>query len=376
MSKWRTLVVAVTCVFAGAAVQACASQDTASQANQPEPRNLPTFEVDSDWMKVPEQWKLGDASTFAIDSVGNVWLLHRPWTLPAEEAAMAAPPVMVFDSAGNFVKAWGGPGAGYEWPQREHGLHIDAQDFVWITGNNCPTNGLPRDPVSDDQVLKFAPDGSIVLQIGQSGDGTASNADTENVHRAADLWVHPPTNEVFVADGYGNDRVVVFDADTGVFKRMWGASGNVPVDNDSCEVINFDDPDGPGLQEFNIVHAIVVVSDGMVYVADRENRRVQVFSTDGTFVNEVIKTDTPFARGLALSADPAQQFLYVGNGDDIAIVERSTLEIVGAINVPGMTDGGHQITSDSEGNIYIAQRSGARPFGVQKLSFTGLSQAP
>ena len=372
MSKWRTLVVAATCVCAGAVVQACAPQDTASQANQPELRNLPTFEVESGWMKVPEQWKLGDASSFAIDSEGNVWLLHRPWTLSPGEAAMTALPVMVFDSSGNFVKSLGGPGAGYEWPQREHGIHIDSEDFVWITGNNCPSNGLPRDPVSDDQVLKFAPDGSIVLQIGQSGDGTASNADTENVHRAADLWVHSPTNEVFVADGYGNDRVVVFDADTGVFKRMWGASGNVPVDNDSCDVINFDTLDGPGLQEFNIVHAILVASDGMVYVADRENRRVQVFSTDGTFVDEVIKTDTPFARGLALSADPAQQFLYVGNGDDIAIVERLTLEVVGAINVPGMIGGGHQITSDSEGNIYIAQTTA----GVQKLSFTGLSQAP
>ena len=372
MSTWRMLVVGVTCVTAGVAAQACAPEEMASEADQPEARSLPTFEVDDGWMKVPEQWKLGDASSFAVDSGGNVWLLHRPWTLPEEDAAMAAPPIMVFDSGGNFVKALGGPGEGYDWVQREHGLHIDSEDFVWVTGNNCPTNGLPREPVADDQVLKFAPDGSFVLQIGHVGDGTASNADTENVHRAADAWVHPATNEVFVADGYGNNRVVVFDADTGAFKRMWGAFGEVPVDNDSCEVIYFDDPAGPGLDAFNLVHAVAVADDGTVYAADRENRRVQVFSTDGTFIDEVIKTDTAFARGLAFSADPAQEFLYVGNGDDIAIVDRSTVEIVGAVDIPGIIGGGHQIASDAEGNIYIAQTAA----GVQKLSYMGLAQVP
>jgi DNA-binding beta-propeller fold protein YncE len=221
-------------------------------------------------------------------------------------------------------------------------------------------------------VLKFTPDGSIVMQIGHSGDGTASNADTDNVHRAADLWVHPPTNEVFVADGYGNSRVVVFDADTGAFKRMWGAFGNVPVDNDSCDIFYFDDPAGPGQDVFNLVHAVVVATDGTVYVADRENRRVQMFLTDGTYVDEVVWTDVRFGRGLAFSADPAQQFLYVGRDDDIAIVERSTLEIVGTISAPGQIGGGHQIASDAAGNIYIAQTNE----GVQKLSFTGLAPAP
>lgn len=371
MRSWRTLAVAATCVMAGVAAQACAPQETAGEAEQVEARGLPVFEVDEGWMKVPEQWKLGDASSFAVDSGGNVWLLHRPWTLPAEDAAMAAPPIMVFDSGGNFVKALGGPGDGYDWPQREHGLHIDAQDFVWVTGNNCPTNGLPREPVADDQVLKFAPDGSFVLQIGHVGDGTASNADTDNVHRAADAWVHAPTNEVFVADGYGNNRVVVFDAETGAYKRMWGAFGEVPVDNDSCGVVYFDDPAAPGLDTFNLVHAVAVSDDGTVYVADRENRRVQMFSMDGTYMDEVIKTDTPFARGLAFSADPAQEFLYVGNGDDIAIVDRLTLEILGAVNVPGIIGGGHQITSDADGDIYIAQTDA----GVQKLSYAGLSSA-
>src|SRR6516225_11698714 len=131
--------------------------------------DLPTFEADPSWPKVPAKWKLGDASSIAIDAQDNVWVLHRPRTLKPEEAAMAAPPVIVFDTNGNYIKAWGGPGKGYEWPEREHGIHIDYKGFVWIGGNSCPTNGLPRlKPVADDQLLKFTQDGKFVMQIGHS----------------------------------------------------------------------------------------------------------------------------------------------------------------------------------------------------------------
>jgi hypothetical protein len=218
-------------------------------------------------------------------------------------------------------------------------------------------------------VLKFTQDGTFVMQIGHSNQSTG-NADTRNVHRAADVWVYPRTSELFVADGYGNHRVAVFDVTTGAFKRMWGAFGKKPVDDDHCEVVapqSF--PDGPGPQSFSTVHAIRVAKDGTVYVADRENRRVQAFTTGGTFVKQLVKTDTAFARDLALSADPAQQFLYVGNGQDIAIVDRSRLEIVGSIKVPGMIGGGHHIASDSKGNLYIAQTAA----GLQKLAFKGMS---
>jgi hypothetical protein len=121
-------------------------------------RSLPIFEVDPTWPKVPEKWKLGDPSSFAIDAQDNIWLLHRPRTLPPEQASMAAPPVMVFDQSGKFIKAWGGAGNGYEWPEREHGIHIDAKGFVWLGGNNCPTNRIRGlKPVADDQLLKFTP---------------------------------------------------------------------------------------------------------------------------------------------------------------------------------------------------------------------------
>jgi DNA-binding beta-propeller fold protein YncE len=192
------------------------------------------------------------------------------------------------------------------------------------------------------------------------------------VHRAADVQVYPRTNELFVADGYGNHRVAVFDADSGKFKRMWGAFGNKPVDDDHCEVVTPKSfPPGDGPSNFSIVHAVRIAKDGIVYVADRENRRVQSFTTDGKFLKQIVKTDTAFARDLALSPDPDQQFLYVGNGDDIVIVDRKAMQIVGGIKVPGMIGGGHHIATDSKGNIYIAQTT----MGLQKLTFKGMSTA-
>ena len=344
----------------------------AAIAQSPQPRSLPVFEVDATWPKVPPQSKLGHASSFAIDAQDNVWLLHRPRTLKPAQAAMAAKPVMVFNSAGDFLKSWGGEGPGYDWPQREHGIHIDYKGFVWIGGNNCPTSGIAGlKPVADDALLKFTEDGKLMMQIGKSNQ-SKGDADTTNLHRAADAQVHRPTNEIFVADGYGNHRVIVFDAETGAFKRMWGAFGKPPAGVDNCAIIGpkaF--PDADGLPNFNVAHAIRVSNDGMVYVADRENRRVQLFTLDGKYVKQLIHTATPFARNLAFSADPEQQFLYVGAQKDIVIVDRKTLEVIGAINPPGILGAGHHIATDSKGNLYIAQT--AR--GMQKLVFKGMSPA-
>ena len=336
---------------------------------QAQTRSLPTFEVDRAWPKVPSQWKLGDPSSMAIDAKDNVWVLHRPRTLKPADAAKAAPPVIVFDTAGNYVKAWGGAAAGYEWPEREHGIHIDYKGFVWLGGNSCPTNGLPGlKPVADDQLLKFTQDGKLVLQIGKSNQ-SKGNADTKNLHRPADEWVYPQTNELFVADGYGNHRIAVFDADSGAFKRMWGAFGNKPMDDDNCQIVTPKTFSDPGPQQFSIVHAIRIAKDGTVYVADREYRRVQMFSKDGKFLKQLVKTDIAFARDLALSPDANQQYLYVGGGNGIFILDRKTLEIVGNIQPPGILGAGHEIAVDSKGNIYIAQTT----MGMQKLTFKGMS---
>jgi DNA-binding beta-propeller fold protein YncE len=342
-----------------------------ARAAEPTSRSLPVFEIDRAWPKVPPQWKLGDPSSIAIDAKDNVWVLHRPRTLKPEQAAMAAPPVIVFDTAGNYIKAWGGAGKGYDWPEREHGIHIDYKGFVWLGGNSCPTNGLPGlKPVADDQLLKFTPDGKFVMQIGHSNQ-SKGDADTVNLHRPADEWVYPQTNELFVADGYGNHRVAVFDADSGKFKRMWGAFGNKPVDDDNCQIVAPKSFADPGPPQFSIVHAIRVAKDGTVYVADREYRRVQMFTKDGKFVKQLVRTGELFARDLALSPDPGQQFLYVGGGKGIYVVDRKTLEIVGNIQPAGIIGPGHEIATDSKGNIYIAQTTA----GMQKLTFKGMSPA-
>ena len=345
----------------------------AAQADEPPvaiSRTLPVFELDADWAKVPAKWKLGGRSSIAIDAQDNVWVLHRPRTLKPDEAAMAAPPVMVFDGRGNFMKAWGGAADAYDWPEREHGIHIDYKGFVWIGGNYCPLPGdVGLKPVTDDALLKFTQDGRFVMQIGRSN-RSKGNADTTNVHRAADAWVYPPSNELFVADGYGNHRVIVFDADTGAFKRMWGAFGNKPTDDDHCETVqpkSFPDAEGP--QNFSTVHAIRIANDGTVYVADRENRRVQMFTRDGKFLKQLIKTNTRFALDLALSPDAEQQFLYVGSDQGIVIVERKTLNVLGNIQPAGVITS-HHIATDSQGNIYVASPSAAK---LQKLVFRGMA---
>jgi hypothetical protein len=353
-------------MVAFAAVVLCAT--VAAPVCAADGMKLPVFAVDRAWPKVPAKWKLGDASSIAIDAQDNVWVLHRPRTLKGDDLKRAAPAVIVFDGAGNYVKAWGGEGQGYEWPQREHGIHIDDKGFVWISGNNCPGNNLPNlKPVADDQILKFTQDGKFVLQIGRSNQ-SKGNADTKNVHRAADFRVYPQTNELFVADGYGNHRVIVFDADTGAYKRMWGAFGHAPRDDDHCEIVTPKTFPDPGPDNFSIVHSIRIAKDGTVYVADRENRRVQMFTNDGKFLKQIVKGDVPFARNLSFSPD--QKFLYVGEGKDIAILDPKTLKVLGTIEPDGIIGGGHLIAVDSKGDIYIAQTAA----GLQKLVFKGMSE--
>ena len=351
-------------VRSGAKFAAIASLLTAAMAFG---AGIPTFEIDKSWPKIPAKYKLGDASSIAVDAEDHIWVLHRPRTLPKEEASMAAPPIMIFDAAGNFIRGWGGAGAGYEWPEREHGIHIDSKGFVWLGGNNCPGRNLPGlRAVGDDQILKFTQDGKFVMQIGHSSQ-SKGNADAKNFQQPADAVYYAKTNELFVADGYGNHRVIVMDATTGAFKRMWGAFGNKPADKFGCPPPSLSSvPDGPGPDQFSIVHAIRVSNDGMVYVADRENRRVQKFTLEGKFVKQVVRGAAPFARDLALSPD--EQFLYVGGGNDIVVVNPKTMEIVTTIQQPGMVGGGHQMLVDSKGNLYIA----ATTRGLQKLVFKGV----
>src|SRR5262245_21641378 len=192
----------------------------ATVAAQAADTRMPAFEVDRTFPRLPNNWVLGQTPGIAVDRHDHVWIIHRPRTVADELKGRAAPAVLEFDQNGKFVAAWGGPGQGYDWPDSEHGIFVDYKDNVWIGGSSPTSQSLTRR--SDDMLLKFSTSGMFKLQIG-GPDKSGGNADTRSVNKPADAFVNPKTNELYVADGYGNRRVIVFDADTGAFKRMWGA---------------------------------------------------------------------------------------------------------------------------------------------------------
>jgi DNA-binding beta-propeller fold protein YncE len=337
-------------------------------------KRAPSFQVDPMWPKLPKQWILGQVSGVAIDARDHVWIIQRPWSLnddekaknPEAECCTPAPPVMEFDAAGNYLQGWGGEGPGYEWPKDEHSIHVDYKGNVWIS-----SAGGPRlRERTENQILKFTQAGKFLLQVGHRGKSKGS-LDTANFNNAADIYVYPKTNEAFVADGYVNRRVIVLDADTGAFKRMWGAYGNTPDDAAPNKLAD----EGPGPQQFNLVHGVRVSDDGLVYVADRTNNRMQVFTIDGKFQREIFverKTKllgTSFS--VAFSPDAAQQYLYLadaGNGR-VHIYDRKTLEEVGKVGRIGRYAGEfiflHNVATDSKGNLYATEVGNGRR--VQKF---------
>jgi len=339
-------------------------------------RGTPKFRVDPSWPKIPNNWQFGQVASVSVDAQDHVWVLQRPGTLEPEEKARAAPPVLEFDAAGNFLQAWGGPGAGYDWPGSEHGVYVDHKGFVWIGGNGD----------GDHQILKFSKDGKFVMQIGKAGQ-SKGNADTANLKQPADAFVYAPTNELFVADGYGNRRIIVFDADTGGFKRMWGAFGNVP--SDAAPNPADPDTDPKGAPQFvQPVHAARVSKDGHVYVSDRGGKRVQVFTLDGRYVSQVFigrECKAPecgngtTAASTAFSPDPGQRFLYVGNRSQakVMVLERQSLAILDTFGKWGSAPGDfgtlHHMGVDSKGNLYVTEVTPLRPENrrVQKFVLQG-----
>jgi len=348
-------------------------QSSSAQAEAPHigEGGLPRFEMDPAWPKVPSKWRMGFGSAVAVDERDHVWILSRPHTLvnPRSSApdlkSVAAPPVMEFDNDGNFVQGWGGEdGPGYQWPSNEHGISIDSKGYVWVLGNADGKRNNPANLPNDNQVLKFTREGKFVMAIGKSG--LAGSNKTEVLRGATGMRYYAKTNELFVTDGYGNSRVIVFDADTGRCKRMWGAYGNRPLDEEDrppraapaalpwgsvAEV----------LQQFGSpVHDIIISEDDLLYVCDRGNKRIQVFTPAGEFVAEQFvglnRRSGLQARGAAFSPD--QRFLYVGGAPVIYILNRKTLEVLGSFDIAeGAQDHppGHMITSDHKGNLYVVQ---------------------
>jgi DNA-binding beta-propeller fold protein YncE len=348
--------------------------DAESQA-----RVAPKFAVDPFWPKpLPNHWLIGSTIGVDVDSRGHVWIIHRPETLterearagvltPTDECCTAAPPVLEFDAEGNLVGSWGGPGVGYDWPMSNHGITVDAEDYVWIGGNGT----------DDAHILKFTRTGDFVLQVGSPG-GNLGSRDAANFGRVAKVAIDEAANEAFVADGYLNRRVAVLDRSTGAMKRFWGGSGGLP---DDAELGPYDPAAPPAAQFRNPVHCAEPSVDGLVYVCDRVNDRIQVFRTDGTYVRE--RTLAPQTRGggsvwdIAFSPDSAQTYLYVADGGNerVWIVERETLDVLtsfgGGGRQPGQFFGVHSIAADAQGNLYTTETfEGKR---VQKFVYLGLA---
>lgn len=360
----------------------------------------PSFEVDPFWPKpLPNHWLLGSTIGVGVDSRDHVFIIHRgdatlnqrteagaTRTPPIADCCAAAPPILEFDPEGNLVASWGGPGEGYVWPTSNHGISIDHTDNVWIGGNGTCTDALVTAGACatagtvDSHILKFSHDGKLLMQVGLPHQ-RANSASTTHFGRVAKIAFDPAANEAYLADGYSNRRVAVIDMDSGTIKRFWGAYGKAPVDTNMGPY----NPDAPPAPQFrNPVHCAEPTNDGLVYVCDRPNDRIQVFRKDGSFVTEQRIAPRTLGDGsvwdIAFSRDPAQRYLYLADGKNerIYVIERQSLEILYTFGdggrQPGQFFGVHSIATDSKGNIYTTETyEGKR---LQKFVYKGMGRVP
>ena len=323
------------------------------------------FEVDPFWpAPLPNSWLLGEISGVAVDAQDHLWIVQRPNSLTERETAAAqdpkisdccnpAPSVIEFDPDGKVVQAWGNPETHESWISTEHGIFIDDEGYVWIAGNGG------RDQV----VLKLSNSGEILLKIGEWGVTKGSN-DTKHLGGPTDMAVDTEANEVYISDGYGNRRIIVFDSETGEYKRHWGAYGEVP---DDSELPDYHPEDKPLKSFRNPVHGVRISNDDLVYVADRTNNRIQVFKKDGTFVSEAFVARKTLMAGsvwdIELSPDPEQTYLYIADGMNrkVWVLKRKTLEITGSFGQGGRMAGqfgwAHNVAMDSKGNLFVTEVS-------------------
>ena len=327
----------------------------------------PQYKVDPYWPKeLPNNWVLGQISGMAVDSNDHIWVVQRPGSDTLDEigadprsprhamCCVPAPPVLVFDAEGNLLKSWGGPGKGYDWPESEHGILVEKSGNVWIGGNGA----------ADRQVLQFTNDGKFLKQIGHPSKEPVNSSDTTLFGRPAGFWLDETDHELYVADGYLNKRVIVFDSGTLAFKRMWGAYGNAPNDADPGPYKG--KGNAPIGQQFRSpVHCVKIANDGLVYVCDRTNDRVQVFTKQGKFLKEFFVHPETLEPGtvcdIAFSRDPGQEYLLVEDNTDMVIwtLRRSDGAVVGMFGHNGRNAGQfhspHQLVSDSAGNLYTGE---------------------
>ena len=360
---------------------------------------MPNFTYDPSWPKeLPKKWIIGSVGAVFVDAKDHIWIAQRPGATTnlserfalegVSECCVPAPPVIEFDQAGSVVQAWGlihdqkgaplgpqvsGPYPDGAWPMSEHGITVDFKGNVWVDSSTPPSS-----------LLKLTNDGRLLMRIGKEQGKKSS--DTVNLGGPTSILVDPKTNEVFVADGYENRRVIVFDADTGAYKRHWGAYGRPPSDEPAPAT-------QPGAvfdvvkrrEQFDHVHCLTEDKDAVLYVCDRANNRVQLFRKDGTYLKEVLIAPATKGFGSVMSvafSPGAQEFMYVADGANhkVWILKRATLEVLGAVTGNGSGRGGgqmlvlHSMGVDSKGNLYVGETiPGNR---IQRFTFTGMVPVP
>lgn len=411
----------------------------------------PSFVVDPSWPKpLPQRWIIGQVGGISVDQNDYIWILHRPRSLSATAVgAMAvagkdkdglpvdglgnprpfseshasccvpAPSVLKLDASGTLLDSWGGPSdpdflqarcrkqQGCVWPAREHGIFVDHNDFVYISGNGeddpaqFPWAGTHG---ADSHILKFSADGDFIYQIGYAGSKGSSNEDTGSgpdgtpqPYMASDMTVDPDTNRLYIADGYGNSRVLIVDARTGDYIGHFGAYGQNPVatkpDGTPDWPVNYRTEKTPPNYFDSAVHCAVVSKDGYLYVCDRNNNRIQVFDaavvgkpcSNATgepgscgFIGDIpvaLETVGPTVGSIAFSADDKQSCLYAADlwNGVFHVIDRATGNILQQVGRTGRQLGEfnwlHSLAVDSRGNVYTGEvESGQR---VQKFANYG-----
>jgi DNA-binding beta-propeller fold protein YncE len=405
----------------GGAVLLSASTAVLAQRAAPQAPQAPRFVVDPMWPKpMPNRWILGSTTGVAVDARDHVFVVHltdsfTPRTEiglatnpPTGECCAPAPNILEYDPIGALVGHWGGPGQGFDWPEMNAGLAIDDAGNVWIGGSGG----------ADSRILKFSHDGKFIAEFGKAaapvaaspsgrgadtayagvspGRGTGRGAGGRGGRGRGGVPALPansqsmdsfggPTgfsfdakaNEAYVADGSRNHRVAVIDMITGAIKRSWGAYGNKPDDADTSKY----DPAGPAPKQFGApVSCAKLSNDGLVYVCDQRNDRIQVFKKDGSFVKEKGILPKTLGSGsvwdIAFSRDPQQKYLYVADGMNmqVHIIDRQTLDVLTSFGdggrQPGQFYAVHSVATDSKGNLYTTETyEGKR---VQKFTFNGI----
>ncbi|MDH4324124.1 MAG: hypothetical protein OEW90_08310 [Betaproteobacteria bacterium] len=386
-------------------------QPNVAQADSNDP---PGFQVVPSWPKpLPNQWQIGQVPGIAVDRDDNIWIVQRPRSMTNDERGASdydigtgqvldgparpqgsisdccfpAPSVMQFSAKGDLLRAWGGPvdpgkcvetadeNTTCQWPGSEHGIFVDHNMNVWLSGQQ------------GGSVLKFSRNGDFLMQIGRRQPPVRNSNDTNGGVRGtplmaqpADLEVDPENNELYVADGYTNLRVLVVDGNTGMYKRHWGAYGQRPVD-DTGNVGPYIKNQVPAPHFRNPVHAVRITNDGLVYVADRTNNRIQVFDKKkaGTvdcqnptgargvcgYLGEIFVERDTLGPGstwdIDVSPDKRQKFLYNADGSNnyVWTLLRSTGQILSTFGRNGRNAGQfhwvHNLAVDSKGNIYTAE---------------------